>query len=104
MDTSSSLTGSSGSLRVAWSNCAADETNRFPASLSGGVGSLFGFGASQPGLSPYQKVLKSLAEDERWQREITLGRRIGFYRFRGEIGNGNFSQVKVALHTLTKGT
>jgi len=54
-------------------------------------------------LTPYQRTLYLLNSDERWQREIALGRRIGLYRFRGEIGNGNFSQVKVAIHCLTKG-
>jgi serine/threonine-protein kinase NIM1 len=53
--------------------------------------------------SAYQRILYFLDSDERWQREIALGRRIGFYRFRGDIGNGNFSQVKVAIHGLTKG-
>ncbi|RWS11035.1 serine/threonine-protein kinase NIM1-like protein, partial [Dinothrombium tinctorium] len=57
---------------------------------------------SAPQPSPYERLVKCLNEDERWQREVTLGRRIGFYRFKGELGNGNFSQVKVALHYLTK--
>ena len=54
-------------------------------------------------LTPYQRIIRSLENDDRWQREITLGRRVGFYRFRGDIGTGNFSQVKVALHCLTRG-
>lgn len=36
-------------------------------------------------------------------RELTVGRRIGFYKIRGEIGCGNFSHVKLGLHALTKG-
>jgi len=36
-------------------------------------------------------------------RDVMLGRRIGFYRLRGEIGSGNFSQVKLGVHVLTKG-
>lgn len=57
---------------------------------------------SLPSLSPYQRVLRNLNHDERWQKEIALGRRIGFYRFRGDLGSGNFSQVKQAIHCLTK--
>ncbi|EAT40352.1 AAEL007907-PA, partial [Aedes aegypti] len=33
---------------------------------------------------------------------VALGRRIGFYRFCGDIGRGNFSRVKLAVHQLTK--
>ncbi|KAI1280928.1 Serine/threonine-protein kinase NIM1 [Halotydeus destructor] len=69
------------------------------------ISSMFGFTAHHPAhpqLSAYDKVVRNLNQDGRWQREVTLGRRIGFYRFRGDIGSGNFSQVKVALHTLTK--
>ena len=36
-------------------------------------------------------------------RELTLGRRISFYKVRGEIGCGNFSHVKLGIHALTKG-
>jgi hypothetical protein len=54
-------------------------------------------------LTPYQRVLHNLENDERWKRDLTLGRRVGFYRFRGDIGNGNFSNVKMAIHCLTKG-
>lgn len=35
--------------------------------------------------------------------QIALGRRIGFYRFCGDIGRGNFSRVKLAVHQLTRG-
>jgi serine/threonine-protein kinase NIM1 len=36
---------------------------------------------------------------------VTLGRRIGLYRYcvSGDIGRGNFSRVKLAIHQLTKG-
>ncbi|KAG0422247.1 hypothetical protein HPB47_001907 [Ixodes persulcatus] len=52
--------------------------------------------------SPYQRLLDALGSDERWQKDVALGRRVGFYRFRGELGTGNFSQVKVAVHCLVK--
>ncbi|XP_059491205.1 serine/threonine-protein kinase NIM1-like [Neocloeon triangulifer] len=53
-------------------------------------------------LNPYERLLHGLHHDERWLKEVTLGKRVGFYRFRGELGSGNFSQVKLAHHQLTK--
>lgn len=53
--------------------------------------------------TPYERILQSLSNDPTWLKEVSFGRRIGFYRFRGDIGYGNFSQVKVATHILTKG-
>lgn len=35
--------------------------------------------------------------------QVTIGRRIGLYRFCGDIGRGNFSKVKLAVHQLTRG-
>lgn len=52
--------------------------------------------------SPYDRVLYGLHHDQRWLKEVTLGRRVGFYRFRGELGQGNFSTVRLALHQLTR--
>ncbi|KAJ6649240.1 Serine/threonine-protein kinase NIM1 [Pseudolycoriella hygida] len=37
-------------------------------------------------------------------RKVALGRRVGLYRFCGDIGRGNFSRVKLAIHQLTRGT
>ena len=54
-------------------------------------------------LTPYEKLSYDLAHDARAMKEITLGKRIGFYRIRGELGSGNFSQVKMGIHMLTKG-
>ena len=51
----------------------------------------------------YERLSSDLANDPRVMKEITLGRRIAFYRIRGEIGTGNFSQVKMGIHVLTKG-
>ena len=36
-------------------------------------------------------------------RDITLGRRIGFYKIKGELGSGNFSRVRLASHGLSQG-
>lgn len=54
-------------------------------------------------LTPFEKLTQDISQDEKVVREITLGKRIGFYRIRGEIGSGNFSQVKLGIHSLTKG-
>ncbi|XP_041041298.1 serine/threonine-protein kinase NIM1-like [Carcharodon carcharias] len=53
-------------------------------------------------LTPLEKLSHEMAHDERAVKEVTLGKRIGFYRIRGEIGSGNFSQVKLGVHLLTK--
>ncbi|XP_067838497.1 serine/threonine-protein kinase NIM1-like [Heptranchias perlo] len=53
-------------------------------------------------LTPLEKLSHDMAHDERTIKEVTLGKRIGFYRLRGEIGSGNFSQVKLGVHALTK--
>lgn len=53
-------------------------------------------------LTPYDRLTHDLAHDERYLKEITLGKRIGFYRIRGELGSGNFCQVKMGIHSLTR--
>lgn len=53
--------------------------------------------------SPYQKLTKDLVEDERCLKEFSLGKRIGFYRMRGDLGSGNFAKVKLGYHCLVKG-
>ena len=54
-------------------------------------------------MTTYERVSYDLANDKKCLKEITLGKRIGFYRIRGELGTGNFSQVKLGVHILTKG-
>ncbi|XP_033738884.1 serine/threonine-protein kinase NIM1-like [Pecten maximus] len=53
-------------------------------------------------MTPFQKLSLDLSNDQKCLKEITLGKRIGFYRIRGELGSGNFSQVKMGIHALTK--
>ena len=36
-------------------------------------------------------------------RDLSLGHRVGFYQMKGNVGRGNFSNVKMAIHSLTKG-
>ena len=54
-------------------------------------------------VTAYERLSHDLSNDKRCLKEITLGKRIGFYRIRGELGTGNFSQVKLGIHALTKG-
>ena len=59
--------------------------------------------ASEETLTPYEKLIKELQHDEKVSKEISSGRRIGFYRIRGDLGSGNFSQVKLGYHCIAKG-
>lgn len=36
-------------------------------------------------------------------RNITLSKTVGLYRLRGDLGAGNFSRVKMAIHHPTNG-
>ncbi|XP_066502380.1 serine/threonine-protein kinase NIM1 [Hoplias malabaricus] len=53
-------------------------------------------------LTPLEKLTLDMCHDENTIKDLTVGRRIGFYTIRGEIGCGNFSKVKLAFHALTK--
>uniref|UniRef100_A0A914VP01 non-specific serine/threonine protein kinase n=1 Tax=Plectus sambesii TaxID=2011161 RepID=A0A914VP01_9BILA len=50
----------------------------------------------------YERTIHMLANDATFQKEIALGKRIGFYRLGKELGAGNFSKVKMGIHVLTK--
>ncbi|XP_049807396.1 serine/threonine-protein kinase NIM1 isoform X3 [Schistocerca nitens] len=54
------------------------------------------------GTTPYERLVRAQQQDHKWQSEVSLGKRIGFYRIRGDLGSGNFSQVKMAVHQLTR--
>lgn len=54
-------------------------------------------------LTPLQKLTNDMCKDEKIIKELIIGRRVGFYKVRGEIGYGTFSRVKLAFHALTKG-
>ncbi|CAF4018923.1 unnamed protein product, partial [Rotaria sp. Silwood1] len=56
-----------------------------------------------PSLTAYEKLLYDSQYDMRFKAEEKAGRRIGFYRIRGDIGLGNFSRVKLGVHLLAKG-
>ncbi|KAJ8408287.1 hypothetical protein AAFF_G00257010 [Aldrovandia affinis] len=52
--------------------------------------------------SPFEKVIHDMTHNERVVSDIMLGRQVALYELRGEIGTGNFSQVRLGIHTLTK--
>ena len=51
----------------------------------------------------YERLKWSHEFDEISHRDVALGRRIGFYKIKSDLGSGNFSKVKLANHQLTKG-
>lgn len=55
-------------------------------------------------LTPYEKVLRGLKKRARHRTERKEDDYVGMYRLRKEIGNGNFSQVFIGAHCLTKGS
>uniref|UniRef100_A0A8C7DSP8 Serine/threonine-protein kinase NIM1 n=1 Tax=Naja naja TaxID=35670 RepID=A0A8C7DSP8_NAJNA len=57
---------------------------------------------NQHQLTPFEKLILDMSQSEKIVKELTLGKRVGFYSIRGKIGSGNFSQVKLGIHTLTK--
>ncbi|XP_037609131.1 serine/threonine-protein kinase NIM1 isoform X1 [Sebastes umbrosus] len=52
--------------------------------------------------TPLQKLTTDMCKDEKTIKDLIIGRRVGFYKVRGEIGCGTFSRVKLAFHALTK--
>ncbi|XP_037094874.1 serine/threonine-protein kinase NIM1-like [Pollicipes pollicipes] len=52
-------------------------------------------------LSPYARLMDQLCSDERLAQERAAGTRVGLYRLYGDLGTGNFSRVKLAVHQLT---
>ncbi|KAK7895411.1 hypothetical protein WMY93_020736 [Mugilogobius chulae] len=52
--------------------------------------------------TPLQRLTTDMCRDERTIKELVIGRRVGFYKVRGEIGYGTFSRVKLGFHALTK--
>ncbi|XP_049575207.1 serine/threonine-protein kinase NIM1 isoform X1 [Syngnathus scovelli] len=53
-------------------------------------------------LTPFERVVYDMVHNERMVNDLILGRRVGFYELRGEIGQGNFSSVRLGIHALTK--
>lgn len=71
-------------------------------SVSSRPGSVSSNIAPQPPLTPWQRLQQELNDPEKVLKEVTLGKRIGHYKLRGNLGTGNFSVVKLGVHILTK--
>lgn len=56
-----------------------------------------------PSLTPLERLSGDMCSNKNTIKELMIGRRVGFYKVRGEIGCGTFSRVKLAFHALTKG-
>jgi len=56
--------------------------------------------AETTGTTRYEQLMTAINTDEHFQREVMLGKRIGMYKFRGELGTGNFSRVSLGFHQL----
>ena len=59
--------------------------------------------ANGPKQTSFEKLVDDLKNNPIYRKEIALERLIGFYKIGNEIGIGNFSQVKLGLHLLTRG-
>ncbi|KAL2097101.1 hypothetical protein ACEWY4_006308 [Coilia grayii] len=57
---------------------------------------------ARPKWPPFAQAVHDLTHSEKVMKELALGRRVGLYEVRGEIGSGNFAKVKMGLHSLTK--
>jgi serine/threonine-protein kinase NIM1 len=53
--------------------------------------------------SPYERITYDLESDHKVKQEVRLGKRVGFYKLRGQLGTGNFAKVKLGIHLLTTG-
>ncbi|XP_050432903.1 serine/threonine-protein kinase NIM1-like isoform X2 [Adelges cooleyi] len=58
--------------------------------------------ASPTKITAYRRAIDHLENDRKWQSDMAVGKRIGLYKLSGELGKGNFSQVKTGYHELTK--
>ena len=81
------------------SQTSISSSARHQNGFAGGGGN--GVGEEQSGA--YDRLLWQNEHDENARREMAFGKRIGFYRFKSELGTGNFSKVKLATNLLTKG-
>lgn len=52
---------------------------------------------------PYERLKHDLERDSRVAQELAQGKRVGFYKLKGQLGSGNFARVKLGYHLLTNG-
>lgn len=58
-----------------------------------------GRGGCKPSL--YERIKHDTEHDPKALQEVALGKRVGFYKLRTQLGSGNFATVKLGMHLLT---
>ena len=53
--------------------------------------------------SLYDRLTHDIEHDHKVRQEVRMGKRVGFYKLKGQLGTGNFSKVKLGVHLLTTG-
>ena len=53
--------------------------------------------------SLYERLTRDIEHDHKVSQEVRMGKRVGFYKLKGQLGTGNFSKVKLGVHLLTTG-
>lgn len=53
--------------------------------------------------SLYDRLTHDVERDLKVRQEVRMGKRVGFYKLKGQLGTGNFSKVKLGVHLLTTG-
>ena len=110
---SSSMSSSSGASSSTFARASGPGgSTQFPP-LNGQQQSNGGRGGAAPSSSQlirpgtrdslYDRLIWLHQHDEDSQKELNMGKRIGFYKLKSDLGTGNFSKVKLATHQLTKG-
>ncbi len=54
-------------------------------------------------LSEFEKLNIELKSNPELINDLNIGKRIGYFAIGYELGSGNFSQVKLGTHMLTRG-
>ena len=51
----------------------------------------------------YERLTHDMQHDHKVNKEVRMGKRVGFYKLKGQLGTGNFAKVKLGVHLLTTG-
>ena len=51
----------------------------------------------------YERLTHDMQHDHKVNQEVRMGKRVGFYKLKGQLGTGNFAKVKLGVHLLTTG-
>lgn len=53
--------------------------------------------------SLYDRLTYDMQNDHKVNQEVRMGKRVGYYKLKGQLGTGNFAKVKLGVHLLTTG-